>query len=300
MNDSENIICIAVLLTCYNRKDKTLACLKKVYDQLIPEGVKLEITLVDDGSTDGTGDAVSDKYPDILIINGSGNLYWNQGMRLAWTEASKRRKYDYYLLLNDDTELYSDTIEKLVKTEQRLRVECNKSSIVVGSISNAVDGQLIYGGVTRQKGYLGLKFLLVEPTDKPQACDTFNANCVLISREIMENVGILSDQYTHAMGDTDYGLRAAEKGHGCFIVSGYVGKCEMNVAENTWLDSGLTLKQRKERLYSPLGRPPDEWIYFVKRHAGAVWILSWMQLYLRLYFPGLWKVLRRLRGREDA
>ena len=51
---------IAVLLTCYNRKDKTLRCLKSLSDTFLLSGVdhKVDVYLTDDGCTDGTFNAV--------------------------------------------------------------------------------------------------------------------------------------------------------------------------------------------------------------------------------------------------
>ena len=61
---------IAVLLTCFNRKDKTLSCLTSLYQALciynnkVEDKVELSIYLTDDGCTDGTGDAVRDNFSD--------------------------------------------------------------------------------------------------------------------------------------------------------------------------------------------------------------------------------------------
>ena len=50
---------IATLLTCHNRKEKTLKCLNSITAQHIPKQVgKIDVFLVDDGSTDGTSEAV--------------------------------------------------------------------------------------------------------------------------------------------------------------------------------------------------------------------------------------------------
>ena len=228
MSKSKDNKYIAVLLACFNRKEKTLLCLERLHEALLPEGFYYEVTLLDDGSTDGTSEMVHEKFPEVSIIKGNGNLYWNQGMRVAWNEAMLKRNYDYYLLLNDDTDLFPDAIKTLVETEEQLKKQLGKTAIVIGSIADPADGHLTYGGVKRENAYLGMKFSLIEPGEESIPCDTFNANCVLISKEVVDKVGILSDHFTHGMGDTDYGLRAAENGFGCFTAPGYVGECENN------------------------------------------------------------------------
>ena len=91
---------IAVLLTVFNRKDKTLKCLEQLYNQLPLREYQVDIYLTNDGCTDGTPEAINQKYPQIHIIQGTGNLFWNRGMYLAWQEAAKN-DYDFYLWLND-------------------------------------------------------------------------------------------------------------------------------------------------------------------------------------------------------
>ena len=77
---------IAVLMTCHNRVETTLACLRRLTPQLSPtDGV----FLVDDGSMDGTGVKVKAEFSDVNVINGDGTLYWARGMHLAWKSAIK-------------------------------------------------------------------------------------------------------------------------------------------------------------------------------------------------------------------
>src|SRR5690606_1901340 len=109
---------IAVLLTCHNRKEKTLQCLQTLFKADVPETLKIDYFLVDDGCTDGTSNAVNKIYPEINIVLGSGNLFWAGGMRLAFTEARKNRDYDGYLLLNDDVELTRDFLSKILETRE--------------------------------------------------------------------------------------------------------------------------------------------------------------------------------------
>ena len=81
---------IAVLLTVHNRKAKTLECLQRLYAQQPLEGYQVNVYLTDDGCTDGTPEAVRQQFPQVHIIHGDGNLFWNRGMYTAWQEAAKK------------------------------------------------------------------------------------------------------------------------------------------------------------------------------------------------------------------
>ena len=54
---------ITALLASHNRRPKTLACLSSYFAQEVPDDVTLSAVLVDDGSTDGTADAVRERFP---------------------------------------------------------------------------------------------------------------------------------------------------------------------------------------------------------------------------------------------
>jgi len=67
----------ALLLTCFNRKDKTLSCLESIYSQLPVKNLGLEIYLVND--------TVSAKLPAVRLLRGDGSLYWSGRMNIAWS-----------------------------------------------------------------------------------------------------------------------------------------------------------------------------------------------------------------------
>lgn len=69
---------VAVLMTCHNRVDKTLKCLSALFKQSVCESIKLDVFLVDDGSTGGTGRIVQKEYPEAHVVYGDGNLFWNR------------------------------------------------------------------------------------------------------------------------------------------------------------------------------------------------------------------------------
>lgn len=72
---------IAVIMTCYNRREKTLNCLDALYEAYTNAAyqIKLSIWLTDDGCTDNTAEAVmgnfSNKF-EVHIQSGNGTLFW--------------------------------------------------------------------------------------------------------------------------------------------------------------------------------------------------------------------------------
>eukprot|EP01031_Cornospumella_fuschlensis_P003875 gene3875-4830_t len=89
-----------IIIPVHNRRATTLACLQVLKDQ----GVLAWATavIVDDGSTDGTADAIRENHPDTVILPGSGNLWWggaiNLGMQWAYDQGAPQ-----VFWLNDDT-----------------------------------------------------------------------------------------------------------------------------------------------------------------------------------------------------
>jgi len=282
---------IAVLMACYNRKKKTLNCLNSLNNQTDINDVQISVYLLDDGCTDGTADAVRLCYPHVRIIQGTGNLYWSAGMRVAFKEAVKE-DYDYYLWLNDDTDFFSDTVRKLVDTSRLLAKQEGQEVIVAGSTRDRKTGTHTYGGRIRPKWWQPLTFKLLEPTDKPRRCVTMNGNCVLVPRDVVKKVGIISSVFTQMAGDFDYGLRAGRLGISCWIVPGYVGTCSSN-AWPSYTNTTLSIKERLKTLANPKEAPPPrEWMIFAWRHAEFLWPVYWARTLIRIIFPRLYLLLR--------
>lgn len=58
---------IAVLLTCHNRKDKTLRSLDSLFSQDLAPDFSLVVYLIDEGSTDRTSEAIAQTYPQAKL-----------------------------------------------------------------------------------------------------------------------------------------------------------------------------------------------------------------------------------------
>ena len=272
---------IAAILTCHNRVSQTLACLEALFRNQLPEGYSLEVFLVDDGSNDGTSDAVKQQLPEVHLIEGDGNLYWNGGMRVAFA-AAMQRGFDYYLWLNDDTLLYPYALSTLLVTEEEFENKQGKSAVIVGSTQAEPGSAVTYGGQVRISHWIPNKYQLVTPTDIAITCDTMNGNCVLIPCGIAKEVGNLDVAFVHAMGDTDYGLRTWNAGFQVVVMPGYAGQCERNSVVNTFADTRLGVQERFKKILGKKGLPFRAWYVFTKRHCGILWVIFWLWPYFRL------------------
>ncbi len=269
---------LAVLLTVHNRRDKTLKCLSILFRQIIPVGIVLDVFLTDDGSTDGTTEAVLEQFPKVHIIKGDGNLYWNRGMYVAWKAAVDYNDYDFYLWLNDDTYLYDDAIKYMLDTN----LAQGRKSIIVGATCSATDpNNTTYGG------FVGKTKLQVNGST--QKVLAFNGNVVLIPKSVYKILGTNDPYFRHSFGDNDYGLRAKKAGISCYLTAKHVGICEEHERMIKCFDSAIPLGKRLKHFYSPLGMNPFEFFHMEKRSNGypkALWVF--MSTHLRVLFPKLW------------
>lgn len=276
---------IAVIMACHNRRAQTLKCLAALSGQQLQAPVRIRCYLLDDGSTDGTAEEVRVQFPHTVILQGSGASYWNGGMRQA-IAAAMEIGHEFYLLVNDDTRLEETAIPRLLKTYSELESAGYPTPIVIGSTRDEQTGLQTYGGMERV-GSFRTKFRLVPPDDKvPKPCDTFNANCVLLSAKVMARVGNLSSAFTHSMGDFDYGLRARAAGFTVWVVPGFIGSCSRNRMAGRWRDGTLPFRVRWRLLMSPKGLPPREWLTFSRRHALHVWPVTFVSPYIRCILAG--------------
>jgi GT2 family glycosyltransferase len=271
----------AVLLTCHNRKDKTLKCLNALFDATLPSNYEIEVFLVDDGSLDGTGDDVKTQFPQANVIQGTGNLFWNRGMNLAWKKATEKSRFDFYLWLNDDVVLQKNAIKILMKNFRNIG---NPESIIVGACRSGT-------GETTYSGYISLtKKRILKPSGELQLCEYFNGNVVLIPEQVFKRVGFLDPYYHHDQGDFDYGLRAKKMGIHSFVSSGFVGMCERHSELPRWCNPKYPFRTRWKNFISPLGGRPKSTLVFQRKYIGlAPALFHYFTIHLRLLFPKIWK-----------
>jgi len=278
--NSPQLPTVAVLMTCFNRRAQTLRSLRSL-DQANAGAARLSIVLVDDGSSDGTSDAVTAEFSDATVISGDGSLFWNGGMRRAWSVALQMQP-DFYLWLNDDTELRPRAIEDLLALYYETD---DKRTIVVGHTVDPNTGALTYGGYVRKPGAWS-KLQFVRPSELDADCDTMNGNCVLFPASAAADIGTNSEYYRHAFGDNDYGLRAKRAGYRIRQLAVPVAKQERNLGYEQ-ATRALTLTNWRRILFHPKGVPMREWYHFCREHGGRLWPANFVFRYLKMAGNGL-------------
>ena len=87
---------VALMMSCYNRKEKTKRCLSSLKEQCkSAQNLSVDIYVFDDHSTDGTREMLNELFPEVTVVEGNGNSFWCKSMYILMKVASEK-KYDFY------------------------------------------------------------------------------------------------------------------------------------------------------------------------------------------------------------
>ncbi|MFC4220516.1 glycosyltransferase family 2 protein [Flagellimonas marina] len=279
---------LAVLLTCHNRKFKTLKSLRslKKVEESYRGKLNVTIYLTDDGSTDSTAEAVLEEFPETIILPGDGNLFWANGMINSWSEAVKHH-HDGYLLLNDDTFLLENVFDEITDSQKYAEQKYGRKGVYIGSTKDPESNELSYGGALLTNKFL-YRFKILEPNGDYQECDLGNANIMFVDKTVVEDVGILSKGYEHGLADYDYTLKCKKKRIPVLVMRNYCGLCERDTRSLYHNFNTKTFKERVEHLYKPTGIAFKSRLLFMKRffpyRVPFFYIMGWF----KVLFPGFY------------
>ncbi|MDF2514762.1 MAG: glycosyltransferase family 2 protein [Sphingobacterium sp.] len=290
---------VAVLMTVFNRIEKTILCLRSLFNAPF-QGTELSYTvfLTDDGSTDGTTAKIKAEFPaaDIEILPGNGQLFWNGGMNNSWRAAITRGGFVGYLWLNNDCIVLPNLWDELIGANEYSIKKFGKGGIYVGSTYNKEGTGLSYGGFNFvSKWTLKDEFLI--PNGSFQKCQAAHGNITFVSHDVVAKEGIFCENYIHSGGDHDYSYRAYKHGHPVFILREYVGICENDhLKGDDTVFQELSLRERFRYLKSPLGYNLYNSLIFQQRCFPYRYVPVWLAGYTRALFPSFYyKVYRLLR-----
>ncbi len=171
-----------------------------------------KVLLVDNGSKDGTADAVRDEFPAVEVMRLETNRYFaggvNEGIRRALEKGAGS-----ILLLNNDVVLERSALAALVRALE----EDPRRAAVSPRIFYYEPPDVIWfaGGLVGRLGLIRHRGVNVKDEkfrDAPGTTEYVSGAAVLIGRRALETVGLLDPDYVMYVEDVDWSARAREKG----------------------------------------------------------------------------------------
>lgn len=202
---------VAIVIPVYNRREVTLQGLRSL-SRIEKSGLDVQIFVVDDGSTDGTADAIAAAFPNVVLIREDGTLHYAAGTNRG-IEQALEWKPDYVATMNDDAVFHPGFLLSLVRT-----AESNEHSIVgsllllwdqpnrvfqVGQSWNTLSGGWVMpDGLTLSNG-----------PDEPFDVECIVGNCVLFPVAAINECGLMDERrFPHGWGDAQWLMRMRKAG----------------------------------------------------------------------------------------
>lgn len=218
---------IALVIPVYNRRETTLQGLKSL-SRVDRKNLDVKIFVVDDGSTDGTGEAVSKNFPDVKLIKGDGTLHYAAGTNRG-IEAALDWNADFIVTMNDDSVFHEMFLQRLVETARK-----NPRSIVGALLLLWNEPHKVFQVGQKWKTFRG-------GWEMPENLTAFNVgrepfevecivgNCVLFPADAIKKNGLMDEEkFPHGWGDAQYLMRMRKAGWNLLIEPKALVWCEPN------------------------------------------------------------------------
>ena len=198
-----------VVIPNWNGRHLLGDCLDSLRRQSCPE---FSITVVDNGSTDGSAEWLASAYPEVRCIV----LSENKGFSAAVNAGIRQGTTPWVLLLNNDMEVDEDCIAALKKAVGRYpQYDLFALKMLNFHQRSHLDGA--GDGVIR--GGAGYRLGTMEE-DSPFYCgdrDVFGAcaGAALYRRSLFERVGLFDEDFFAYLEDVDFNIRAQRSGCRC-------------------------------------------------------------------------------------
>jgi len=219
---------IALIILNWKQPQLTVDTLDSIF-KCHTRGFDYHIFLVDNGSTDDSVCQFKKKYKKdnrVTILETGDNLGYAGGNNFG-LKFARNLDYDYYLVANNDILVAPDFLQKLYDASQQYpqailtpkiyfapgfefhkdRYKKNEIGKVIWAVGSQLDWNNIYGS------NIG-----IDEVDKGQydkklpKIDFISGCCFLISKQVIDKVGIFDDRFYLYMEDTDLTVRAKNVG----------------------------------------------------------------------------------------
>ncbi len=270
---------VCIVIPVHNRRKLTLECLNGL--RWCAGEPDWKIILVDDASTDGTGDAVRSLHPHVEIVLGDGNLFWTGAMRMGMRRGLELGCTEF-IWLNDDTSPDEKSLRRIAGL-----VRSNPHQLIASMA--LLDGRPSACCSMQRKTVLPVPGTL-------QAADVLAGYQVAFSASVVSRIGLPdSRRWPHYGGDSSFTRMAYNAGYQ-LAVDGDSFVSLSDVSPND--DVAGAFWKNRESLRKRIMR-----IFFAKRsryRLGSLWHLDCLYrgtTQALMVFPArlavmFWKIIR--------
>lgn len=202
---------IHIVTAVHNRKEITVAFIKCIKSQTMKD---VHLIVVDDGSTDGTAQAVVAEMPSATVIYGNGRLWWGGALQKAflWIRDNLRdRPNDIIMFSNDDVAWGTDYLQKGIDA-----LNAHDKTLIIGKGYGKQSGTLLDRVYIRD--YTGSRGgnpkkspLAVSRDGKGECCSTRSLFCRV--KDVLDIGGFHTILLPHYGSDFEWTIRAGRKGY---------------------------------------------------------------------------------------
>ena len=210
---------IVFVIPVHNRLEYNQECLQILKEQESTSFFQkndIEIIVVDDGSTDGTGDWIREHFPKVIVLEGDGNLWYSASMNMGMKHAYEQMNADFIMVWENDIYPVDDYFEQL----QTIVEDWDGKSFICSKLYYKIRPDKIFGmgGIfnlrTGEKSLIGRGETDGPDYQKDIEADWFLGQGVLIHKDIVKVVGYFDDKnFPQYSADVDYGVRVKKSGY---------------------------------------------------------------------------------------
>lgn len=193
---------IYILLPVHNRRETTSRFISSLNAQNYQN---FHLVLIDDGSTDGTAEMVTERVQPLTVIRGSGNWWWAGSLQQGynWLVSQNLQLSDLVLMINDDTEYEPDFLQNAVHLLQD-----RDQTMLLAWCYCKETGKLVDAGVHADWSRLSF-----EPIAPPEKINCLSTNGLFMRlSDFFATGGFRPLLLPHYASDYEFTIRAYRKG----------------------------------------------------------------------------------------
>jgi len=211
---------LSIIIVNYNTSKLIIQALNSVYKN--SKNINFEIIVVDNASKDDSVEMIKKHFPQVILIQNNENLGFSKANNIA----IKRSIGEYILLLNSDTIVMEDTLEKMIKyMNDNPDVGASGCKVVLpdGSLDkackrsfptpqNALYNALKLDRLFPQSKVFGEYNLTYLDENEIHDVDCLVGAFMMVRREVIEQVGLLDEDFFMYGEDIDWCYRIKQAG----------------------------------------------------------------------------------------